>query len=155
VLYYMLQCSSCHNLFFAPWQSSLCCGKALFAMAKLFVPQQSFLLQQSSFCCSKALCAMAKLFMPWQQNDAPWHSMASFFVLQLMSWQEMTCRSIARHTICCCIPCMSHHAAPLFFVPWPSLSCCSMFLCAMARNNTPQHSVPLFFVPQQETMHVP
>jgi len=151
------RCTTCRGnalhaaTIFAPRQSSSCCGKALFAAAKLFVPWQS------SLCCSKALRAAPR-------NDAPWHCMASFsrVAAHVVARNDVPQHRTAFRTIvssclgkkrpAAAFRSMSCHAAPLFFVPWPSSSCRSMFICDTTRNDAPQHSMLLFFVPQQEMM---
>jgi len=146
-------------LYFVPWQCSSCCNHVFGAAAKLFV------LRQISLCCGKALCAMAKLFVPQQQNDALWHCVALFFV----SWLEMTCLSIAwhsvpsflcalarndllLHSVACCI--MQHHYSLCRgFIMLQHVSLChgkkqcaafrAIILCSAARNDVLLHSVTL------------
>jgi len=64
------------------------------------------------------------------RNDVPQHCMTFLAIISSCLGKKQPAAAFCG---------MSHCAAPLFFKQQPSLSCCSMFLCATARNNVPQH----------------
>jgi len=108
-----------------------------------------FVPQHCTTCRGIVLHAAMLFFMPRQENEAPWHCVASFFLLH----QETMCRSIAWHSL----PSFLHasarndsllHSSACHVMPQHNSSCRRKVPHAMA---TPQHLMLSFFVPQQET----
>jgi len=117
--------SLCHDHFLFPWHCATCCGIVLCAAALFFVPWQC------SLCCGKAVAFVALFFMLWQEmtcHSIAWHSMPSFL-------HASAKKNPLLHSMAGCV------------IPWHCSSCCGhISLC----HDTLKHSMLLFFVLQQE-----